>query len=270
MKDIVENRRRIGLGTKFKLIMISIRENGPLYFLFLGISYLGTNLSSFGFRKSDELRKAKRLPGMNSRAANKLIWENWDWSAKGDEWTPSAGWKDSIVRTFIDPYFPGLQNVLEIGPGAGRWTEYLVGRVGQLVGIDISETCVAECRQRFASHSNARFELGNGLDLKSVDSASIDGIWSFDVFVHINDTEFRSYFGEFARVLKSGGVGVIHHGTQGGSSGGWRSNVTVDDIRRFMTETGLETVSQVTSWTDSGEEHEAGLYGDMITVVRKP
>ncbi|MGE3897230.1 MAG: class I SAM-dependent methyltransferase [Variibacter sp.] len=249
--------------------MISIRENGLLYFFYLGISYLGTTLSDFGFRKSDALRKAKNLPGMNSRAANKYIWDNWDWSSKGDEWTPSAAWKTSVVKTFITPYFKDADTVLEIGPGAGRWTEYLLSHAKRLIAIDISEACVSECRKRFASYPQASFEVGNGFDLHTISANSIDRIWSFDVFVHINGTEFNSYVAEFHRVLKAGGIGAIHHGSLGGSSGGWRSNVTLTDVQKFMRENDLEIISQVKSWIDDGEEHQAGLYGDAITVFRK-
>lgn len=269
MKYIVENRKKIGLASKARLAAISIRENGPLYFFYLGIAYLGTSLSDFGFRKSDRLRKSKNLPGMNSRAANTYIWNNWDWSAKGDEWTHNPDWKTSVVRNFIDPYFVETCTILEVGPGAGRWTEYLVSRCERLIGIDISVTCVKECRRRFAEFPNAVFEVGNGIDLRSLDNASVDRLWSFDVFVHINKQEFASYVAEFKRVLKPGGIGIIHHGSVGGSNGGWRSDVTLSDVKHFMEENDLEIKSQVKSWIDDREEHHAGLYGDVITIFRK-
>jgi SAM-dependent methyltransferase len=269
MKDIVQNRQRIGLSSKARLACISLRENGPLYLFYLGLYYIGTGLSDFGFRKADELRKTCGLPGINSLAANKYIWDNWDWSVKGEEWTPSQLWKESVAKAFIDPYFSGLGTVVEIGPGAGRWTEYLIERVDHLIGIDISDACVVECRKRFLSSRNATFEVGNGRDISSVPTGSVDAIWSFDVFVHINRDEFRSYAGEFARILRTGGVGVIHHGSVGGSSGGWRSNVTLADVEEFMKEHNLEIKEQIESWMDQDIKHQAGLYGDTITVFQK-
>lgn len=158
--------------------------------------------------------------------------------------------------------------VLEIGPGAGRWTEYLLEESGHLIGVDISEQCVIECRRRFASHPNASFVVGNGADLRSVATGSVDRIWSFDVFVHVNREDFASYLAEFARVLKPGGIGVLHHGAFGGSRGGWRSDVTLTDVQRFLTQNDLETLSEITAWIDDGVEHAAGLYGDVITVFR--
>ena len=70
-------------------------------------------------------------------------------------------------------------------------------------------------------------------------TGSTDAIWSFDVFVHINKPQFEAYTKEFARVLKPGGVGVVHHGAVGGASGGWRSDVTTADVERFLTSAGL-------------------------------
>ncbi|MEP9386211.1 class I SAM-dependent methyltransferase [Mesorhizobium sp. KR9-304] len=270
MKDIPENHRRMGIGSKARLATIVIRENGFAYLFYLGLSYIGNSLAEFGFRKSDAMRRANSLPGVNSPEANKHIWDNWDWSAQGDEWTPSAEWKQSVVSKFLDPYFANADFILEVGPGAGRWTEYLIPRAENFLGVDISETCIEECRKRFAKSSNATFEVGNGKDLRTLAAASVDRIWSFDVFVHINRAEFSSYVSEFNRVLKPDGLGVIHHGSFGGSTGGWRSNVTLDDVIAFMFENSLEVVSQTQAWTDNDQEHHAGLYGDTITVFRKP
>lgn len=269
MRDLVENRQRIGLPAKIRVAWIAIRSNGPLWFALFSIYYLGSTVAEFGFRSADALRKKRNLPGLNSVLANKVIWESWDWRGKGDEWTTSAEWKQSVVRNFIDPYFHGCHSILEVGPGAGRWTEFLVPKAQMFVGIDISETCVAECRKRFATASNAEFVVGSGRDLERIPSNSIDGIWSFDVFVHINSDEFRSYVGEFWRVLRNGGVVVVHHGSAGGTQGGWRSNMTASLVREFMTERGFDVERQVQNWSDAGVEHLAGLYSDTITVARK-
>ena len=96
--------------------------------------------------------------------------------------------------------------------GAGR---NLLEKCDRLIAVDISETSVRECERRFHDYPNAKFEVGNGEDLSSIRSSSIDAVWSFDVFVHINKHQFKSYIAEFARVLKPGGVGLIQHGSTG-------------------------------------------------------
>jgi SAM-dependent methyltransferase len=265
MKDIIENRQRMSRASKIRLAWISLRTNGPLWFCLMGMYYAGSALAHFAFKRADLVRKTNDLPGMNSLPANKLIWENWNWSGKGDEWTLSPEWKTSVVRTFIDPYFADCSVLLEIGPGAGRWTQYLIAKTRKLIGIDISETCVAACRSRFPS---ATFEVGNGKDIASIAPASIDAIWSFDVFVHINGAEFSSYIEEFRRVLKPDGLVIIHHGSVGGSNGGWRSNVTDAMVREFMAANGFHIEKQVRNWLDQDTEYPVGLYADTITIAR--
>jgi hypothetical protein len=41
------------------------------------------------------------LPGLNSRLSNAEIWNNWDWTGGGDEWTPSEAWKRSLVQRVL-------------------------------------------------------------------------------------------------------------------------------------------------------------------------
>jgi SAM-dependent methyltransferase len=269
MKDLVENRRRIGLGEKARLAGLVLKENGLVWTSLMGLYYASSGIADLTFKQAHKLRSRRNLPGLNSMSANKLIWDTWDWHAKGDEWTPSDEWKRSVVSTFVDPYFSNLDTILEVGPGAGRWTEFLIDHCKRFIAVDISESCVRECNKRFAGYANATFHVGSGKDLSVVPDQSIDGVWSFDVFVHINKPQFNSYIAEFKRVLKPGGVGLIHHGGSGGKDGGWRSDVTIDDVTSFMNQNGLAIDRQLQSWIDDGTKHEAGLYKDYITIFRK-
>jgi SAM-dependent methyltransferase len=270
VKDRIENRTRIGLLSKLRLVGIMVRENGLLWPLLMGTYYVASGIAEASYAKAASLRIKKNLPGVNSSLANKYIWENWNWNAGGEEWTPSPEWKASVVRTFLDRYFAYCSVILEIGPGAGRWTEYLLRKCHQLIAVDISETSVRECQRRFHDYPNARFEVGNGEDLPSIGSGSVDAVWSFDVFVHINKQQFKSYIAELARVLKPGGVGLIQHGSTGGASGGWRSDVTTADVDEFLRSNGLVVEHWAQSWDDNGRKFEAGLYQDTITFFRKP
>jgi len=267
MKDIVENRQRISLGKKVKIALLAVRENGILWSLCLAVYYVGSAISSKAFARMDSMRRKNQLPGLNSAAMNKLIWESWDWGAGGEEWSPSPEWKQSVIDCVLKKYVTKGDRVLEIGPGGGRWTEDLLKLASSLKGADISASCVQACQQRFADADNAEFFVSSGRDLEGVKDGSIDTLWSFDVFVHINKPELEAYAGEFVRVLKEGGKGVLHHGTVGGEKGGWRSNVTIEDMTRILTDAGLEVEEQFQTWEDDkGAEFEAGLYQDAITV----
>lgn len=269
MKDIVANRGRLTTGTKLQLMGLSLKENGVLWTAAMGFYYLSSAVAEKSFSAADGMRKRRGLPGMNSPAMNRAIWNSWDWSAKGEEWSPSPEWKASVIARIMRPNIPKGGTVLEIGPGGGRWTEELAAGAKHLTGIDISEAAVENCRRRFAGLGNVSFSVGSGTDLAGVADASMDAVWSFDVFVHINRDQFRAYVKEIARALKPGGACVIQHGTTGGATGGWRSNVTAEDVKRYVAEAGLILVDQFTSWQDGGHEFPAGLYNDAVTIFRK-
>ena len=195
---------------------------------------------------SDELRK---------------LYNTYDWTTRGDEWTPSEEWKRGLTEEFMFPNIPAAGSVVEIGPGAGRWTEVLQKRAGRLIVTDVSERSIAFCRDRFHDSSNVEYLLGDGRTL-AVPDQTVDFIWSFDVFVHVNPIDARSYFKEFFRVLKPGGRAVIHHpGAQRLNPS--RSDLTDAMVRSFCEEAGLRVVVQTPRYTDHNP-------GDLLSLMERP
>jgi len=213
-------------------------------------------------------RQRQGIPGLNSPTLNREVWNAWNWNAGGEEWSGPAEWMESLRRNVMDKWIPEGSSVLEIGPGAGRWTSALLDRARNYVGVDISETCTEQCRRRFSGQPHGRFLTGSGVDLLGVEHESVDSIWSFDVFVHINHREFEQYTEEFLRVLKPGGCGVIHHGSVAGSSGGWRSDVTASSVRDMLAKRGLVIEDAFGEWSDGNNIHRLS-YDDQITVFRR-
>jgi SAM-dependent methyltransferase len=269
MKDNVENRKRISLRRKLKVARIALKENGVFWCLMLAAYYASSTLADRAYSVMDRLRRTRDIPGLNSLSLNKEIWEAWDWSAGGEEWSASESSKQSLIRAVLDVEVPRNSSILEIGPGGGRWTAALLDRACDYVGIDISAACVEHCRKRFGSHSHASFLLGSGSDLAPIPNGAIDAIWSVDVFVHINRAEVAAYAKEFRRVLRAGGVGVIHHGAVGGSRGGWRSNLTRADFEAILGENGFLITKSIDQWSD-GELVNPLSYGDLMTVFAAP
>jgi hypothetical protein len=200
---------------------------------------------------------------------NREIWENWDWTAGGEEWTASCAWKESIERNVLRRWIPENSNIVEIGPGAGRWTEILLPLSRQFWGVDIFKRCVAICREHFKLYTNAEFYITGGSDLAGIPDNSVDALWSFDVFVHVNQHELEGYIHDFIRVMRSGAVGVIHHGKSGGRHGGWRSDLSAESVVRSPTDNGFEIVQQFESWKEAGSEMPVGSYQDVVTVFRR-
>jgi ubiquinone/menaquinone biosynthesis C-methylase UbiE len=196
-------------------------------------------------------------------AHNKTLWNTYDWSQRGEEWTRSAEWKQDILDTYLFPYIPAGKTVLEIGPGAGRWTEILQERVEKLFVLEVAEQALSLCRERFDGFPNIEFLLGDGRTIQVPDS-SLDAIWSYDVFVHINPADAQSYFREFGRVLKPGACAVIHHpGTPVKGEAvrpGWRSDLTDELVLRLIGENSLELVYRSDAHVNRG---------DFVSVVRR-
>jgi ubiquinone/menaquinone biosynthesis C-methylase UbiE len=155
---------------------------------------------------------------LGSVAWNRKHWDRAEWEQYGNGWTfhanacrqPYESWKDSVVTTFLDPYLHDADDVVEIAPGHGRWTEYMVGRTGSLTLADVTASCIDVCRERFGQYDNIRYFVNDGRSLPG-GNASADLIWSFGSFVHIDPRDTNAYLAEFARVLKPGGRFVIHH-----------------------------------------------------------
>ena len=269
MKDIIENRRRLTVSKKLSIAGTALRENGIVWLGMLAFYLLFSRAAASFHQMMESRRQRHGLPGLNSLALNRQIWDSWNWSAGGEEWTPNEDWKESLVSTILIPNVPDGSRVLEIGPGGGRWTEHLLQRSSKFVGIDIAAACIEECRAKFGTDPRAEFHQTSGADLACVSDAGIDVIWSFDVFVHINAAEVAVYLAEFNRVLAPGGRAIVHHGTEAGRNGGWRSNLTDARMSELISEAGLERVAKLERW-QGGDAVHALSYGDLISVIERP
>lgn len=271
-KDVVENRNRLPSAHKLRVFGLSLRENGIWWTGYLGAYYLASALADWAHRRMMAVRKTRGLPGINSSSINRAIWENWDWDNGGEEWTPSPDWKDSLITNVLEKYIRPDAHVLEIGPGAGRWTESLLRLSAHLTAVDVSQKCIEICRAKFAEERRATFLVNQGADLGRISNESIDTICSIEVFVHINCSEVDRYVGEFHRVLKPGGRGIIHHGAAAGTTGGWRSDMSASDFVTILERRQLRVVDQFSQWNDEsrGRRFNVSNYGDVITVFEKP
>ncbi|MEZ0387438.1 MAG: class I SAM-dependent methyltransferase [Verrucomicrobium sp.] len=269
MKDLVQNRRRMNLGQKLSLAGLAVRENGLTWTFLLGVYGAASAVANRAFGGMQSLREKRGIPGMNSRAMNRVIWESWNWDGGGDEWTPSEEWKASLMENILHPAVPSGAVVVEIGPGAGRWTGELLKKCSSYQGLDISATCVEVCTGKFGSDPKFKIGLTDGNSLPGVTDGTVDLVWSFDVFVHINSADVGAYLKEIARVLKPGGRAVLHHGSAGGAHGGWRSDLTTGRLNEMARSHGLEVKSQIDGWQDGATFHAAGLYEDLISTLEK-
>ena len=147
--------------------------------------------------------------------ANYAFWnDSFDWSNhRGDVWSkewggPANQWYWCIYPRIRRQLHTGT--VLEIGPGQGRWTHFLLPYCERLILVDISHRCIEVCRERFADQP-VDCHVGDGRTLSFQDNESVDFIFSFESLIHTEIDDLCSYFQEIARVLKPGGRAFLHH-----------------------------------------------------------
>jgi SAM-dependent methyltransferase len=121
----------------------------------------------------------------------------------------SPGALHKVVDLYIRPYLTADATVVEIGCGGGRWTRYLVG-AKKLIAVDISPVFFAPLRARFPQ-ANLEFYQSSGFELRGIGDGSVDYVFSFGTFVHIEPEGIAAYLAEIQRVLRVGGVAVIQY-----------------------------------------------------------
>jgi ubiquinone/menaquinone biosynthesis C-methylase UbiE len=113
--------------------------------------------------------------------SHRRYWSTYDWSELSEEWTASPEWKRGLIKDVLGRWILDGGVVLEIGPGAGRWSEVLASRASRLVLADVSEPTLELCRERFNGDTRIQYILSSGSDLLGVENGSIEAVWSFDV-----------------------------------------------------------------------------------------
>ncbi len=135
---------------------------------------------------------------------------------------------DKLLRRFLRPE----QTVLDFGCGPGFLARAVSPHVRQVVATDVSRGVIA-CARAINGADNIRYVANTLQGLPGVADGSIDLVYSFAVVQHLRKEQTAAFFREFARVLRPGGEGVIHH-LQGASevveARGWHARRV--DLRR--------------------------------------
>lgn len=252
------------MGYRIDRLNLSFKENGFLWTtLYLLKRAIG---SEFFSNKLKSIEAKKNFPGWNSVAQNKLTWNNWNWNEMGEEWTKSQVWKDKLVSEIIQKLIPDNSSIIEIGPGGGRWSEFLLKKSSTLHLVDISKKCLELCSERFKKNKNIDFNLIKDVKFDFAESDSMDVVFSYDVFVHIDKAQIIEYFQEFERVLKKNGRIILHYSKVGDKFGEYRSRFTYEDMDELMSELKLKLITEYDVET---LETDKGSFFEVIAVIDK-
>ena len=155
---------------------------------------------------------------MPSAEENRAAWTSHDWGDGGEQWSKGWGssamlWHGSILPR-IHFALPA-RHLLEIAPGFGRVSEFLLAACERYTGVDIAPNCVAACRTRFAAVPHARFVLNDGRSLDAVEDDSLDFAFSWDSLVHADPLVLAAYVRALRSKLRPGGRAFLHHSNLG-------------------------------------------------------
>ncbi len=172
-----------------------------------------------------------------------------------------------VRARYVEPYVTLDGVALEIGAGGGRWTRYLLA-AREVVVVELNPEFFAYLESRFPDAAEKlRFYETSGYELRGVDDGSIDFVFSFGTFVHIDPDGIDAYLGEIRRVLRPGRTATIHYADRSkkffsGKPAGYGgfSDMDAPKMERFLAGHGFELV-----------EHDTRVLNHSnVAVFRKP
>jgi SAM-dependent methyltransferase len=147
---------------------------------------------------------------------------------------------DDIRRWLAPDFLPN--ETVDFGCGVGRLTIPLAGLSQHVVGIDISETMLAEARRNCidAGVDNATFVASDEYFSRDRPEARVDFVHAFIVFQHIPPSAGVWLANELIARLRPGGIGALHFTYARRTT---RLRRTVNRLRRYVP--GMNRVANV-------------------------
>ena len=198
----------------------------------------------------------------------KNLWNNpSNWSNEGHEWSTYFGTTDNLWNIIYPKFQDYLKSdVLEIAPGFGRITAYLLKQnINSLSIVDLNEICIKRCTDKFGSKIKS-YIVNDGYSLSFPDN-NFDFIISYDSFVHMTEDVIDNYIKEIYRTLRNNGYAFIHHSfmfghTEPTKNIGGRSLMTPDIFSNMVSKYNMEIISQEDFKTSEN-------INDTITIFHK-
>lgn len=160
------------------------------------------------------------------------------------------------------------RRILDLGCGTGKDTIAMarqMGGSGEVVGVDLRETMVAEAR-RCAEGMGlpVRFEVANAVSLPFPDS-SFDGCRADQVFQHLSDPE--AALAEMVRVVRPGSPIVVTDPDYGSAVLDVHDRTVARKIQAFLSDM---TANPWSGRRLSGMFRRAGLTDNLVRVIFWP
>lgn len=95
--------------------------------------------------------------------------------------------------------------VVEIGSGLGIMANWMASKVAHVHCCDVSASFLEVAKEECKNQKNTSFHLLKKNNLEFAANESIDAVYSYNVFIHLNLYDIFMYFRDFKRALKVGG-----------------------------------------------------------------
>jgi len=160
-----------------------------------------------------------------------------------------------IRDRYLMPYVNPAHTAVEIGPGGGRWTRYLLG-FGRLYLVDFHAEILAEAKRTFRRYSHVYYIVNHGHEFPGIPPSSVDFLFSFGTFVHLELPIIAAYLAAMKTILKPDANVVLQYSDKrkvmAQLNPGF-ANTTPDEVRREVENAGFEVLEEdlTTLWHSS-------------------
>ena len=115
-----------------------------------------------------------------------------------------------VKEKYVLPFVNAEHVAVEIGPGGGRWTLYLLG-FQTLYTVDYHQELLDELARNFRRYRNIRLIKNDGTNFPEIAPDSIDYNFSFGTFVHFDFGLIEQYLHAMRSIAKPGANIVIQY-----------------------------------------------------------
>jgi len=142
----------------------------------------------------------------------KFLEEPGSYKFYGEKWGDPEQRKKltKIKAKFLTPFINENHTALEIGPGGGRWTQYLL-KFKKLYLLDLNSEFFPYLKKRFGDQQNISYHKTNGADFPNIPKNSVDFLFSFGTFVHLDQEIILEYLDNMKDILKENSSVVLNY-----------------------------------------------------------
>lgn len=125
------------------------------------------------------------------------------------EWSRGAPPLAALEQFYL-PHVTAKSVVLELGPGTGRYTRYIIGRSKHMILVDYSKVVCSFLQTYLATKGSFEVHTIDKPLLQGVATGTVDFAMANGVFEHLDPEESLWFLQEFFRTLRPGGTAVFN------------------------------------------------------------